>query len=55
MAKANTSKLNNPKVSIQNKNTVLSPGFIEKNALKIAILFAVFAMLLDAIGILFPP
>ena len=46
MAKANTSKLNNPKVSIQNKNTALSPGFIEKNALKIAILFAVFALVL---------
>jgi hypothetical protein len=46
MAKANTTKLNNPKASIQNKNTVLNPGFIEKNALKIAILFAVIALVL---------
>ncbi len=46
MAKANTNKINNPKASIQNKNTVLTPGFIEKNALKIAILFAVIALVL---------
>ena len=46
MAKANTNKINNSKASIQNKNTVLAPGFIEKNALKIAILFAVIALVL---------
>ena len=46
MAKANTTKLNNPKASVQNKAAVLSPGFIEKNALKIAILFAVIALVL---------
>jgi 4-amino-4-deoxy-L-arabinose transferase-like glycosyltransferase len=46
MAKANTNKLNTPKASIQNKSVVLKPGFIEKNALKIAILFAVLALVL---------
>ena len=46
MAKANTTKLSNPKAGIQNKNTVLNPGFIEKNALKIAILFAIVALVL---------
>ncbi len=46
MAKANTTKLNNPKASVQNKSTVLSPGFIEKNALKIAIIFGVIALFL---------
>jgi uncharacterized membrane protein len=46
MAKANTTKLNNPKASVQNKSTVLGPGFIEKNALKIAIIFGVIALFL---------